>query len=388
MRFVYATSYLARSNRISLYRPELPLRTGYLEPIDGLTIPGCLRDGCPDSWGRRVIEHKLRVAENSLSEAEYMLASGTNRFGANDFQESSSTYVPREDGATLDELHEAARLLDEGKPLSPSMEAALVDGTTIGGARPKVLVTDESGVQWIAKLSASSDRVFSVINAEATATELARRAGIDTSETQLTTSLGRDVLLVRRFDRGPNGARHHAVSALTMAAENEYAARYVTYPDIVRVLKDHSRDAASVGPAIFERIAFNIAIGNSDDHARNHAALWDGETLTLSPAFDLTPNNRTGRTAAQAMSFDSDGTVRQSSLAALLSCAHEYDLTVPQARQTIDRLVESIRDNWREAVDIGRLTEVDEEHLTGRQFLNPGIFDDYSPSIPTLPRSN
>src|SRR6478735_2656495 len=53
--FNYGRSYLARGNAISLYEPELPLRSGVLPLLNGLSMPSCLRDAAPDAWGRRVI---------------------------------------------------------------------------------------------------------------------------------------------------------------------------------------------------------------------------------------------------------------------------------------------------------------------------------------------
>jgi serine/threonine-protein kinase HipA len=377
IRFFYANSYLERADAISLYAPELPLTTGYQDPPVGLTLAGCLRDATPDAWGRRVIEARLRAAENSLPEETYMLQSGTNRFGALDFQARSDVYRPDVDRATLDELHEAAQRLIDGRPLSREMEEALAHGTTIGGAWPKVLVEGSDGVQWIAKLSAASDTVFSVINAEAAAMELARAAGIDTAHTEVTRSLGRDVLLVRRFDRTGAGSRCHVVSGLTMAGEDELGARYVTYPSILDVLRERGSAPALVGRELFDRIAFNIAVGNSDDHARNHAAFWDGDQLTLTPAYDLAPGSRHGETATQAMAFDYDGKVRASTFAALLSQASVYGLSQRAARERIGRLVESVRAGWQDAADQARLRQADREHLWGRQILNPAAFFDF-----------
>lgn len=58
--FVYALRYRTRTDAISLFAPELPLRPGIQEPRDGLTIAGALRDGSPDRWGRGVIERPTR----------------------------------------------------------------------------------------------------------------------------------------------------------------------------------------------------------------------------------------------------------------------------------------------------------------------------------------
>ena len=95
---------------------------------------------------------------------------------------------------TVDELHSGADALVEGCPLTDELGPALVWGTSIGGARPKALV-DIEGVRHIAKFSSRSDP-YPVVNAEALAFELARRVGIDTMASFLTTSLGRDVLII------------------------------------------------------------------------------------------------------------------------------------------------------------------------------------------------
>lgn len=229
--------------------------------------------------------------------------------------------------------------------------------------------THGHGVQWIAKLSASSD-VLPVVNAEATSLLLARAAGLRVPESRVMRSLDRDVLLVRRFDRGGLGRRRHVVSGLTMAGEDELAARYVTYPDILDVLRARSAKPDQVGNELFKRIVFNIAISNSDDHARNHAAFWDGEHLDLTPAYDLAPGNRTGDSATQAMAIDRHGN-RTSTFGTCISAAGVYGLTKTQARQVVDRIVTAIHDAWNDACEGGRLSALDRERLWGRQILNP-----------------
>lgn len=163
------------------------------------------------------------------------------------------------------------------------------------------------------------------------------------------------------------------VSGLTMAKSNELAARYVTYPDILDVLREHGTSPAAIGSTLFNRIAFNMAISNSDDHARNHAAFWDGHRLSLTPAFDLAPGNRTGHTATQAMAFDRSGT-RTSNFGALIKAAHVYGLTGNQARTIIDTMVAGIRAHWPEAIEHAELTRTQGAQLFGQQILNPGLF--------------
>ena len=71
--FTYARSYLDNDSAISLYTPELPLRRGAQEPLNGLTVAACLQDATPDAWGERVIGNRLRSGDQELSIETYML---------------------------------------------------------------------------------------------------------------------------------------------------------------------------------------------------------------------------------------------------------------------------------------------------------------------------
>jgi serine/threonine-protein kinase HipA len=376
--FIYALRYRSRPDAISLFAPELPLRPGVQEPAGGLTIAGALRDGSPDRWGRGVIERRRGAAPNSLSEIDYMLCSSSNRFGALDFQVGRENYVPRDDSATLAELQEAAIILDEGGELSESLDAALMHGTSLGGARPKATLTASDGSEWLAKFASSDDRVFSAVNAEGTMLELARMAGMNVPESKIVSSLGKEVLLVRRFDRDGAGGRRHVASGLTMAQTDEMYARYVSYPQILDVLRLYAKDATQPWPELFRRIAMNIAISNNDDHARNHAAFWDGTHLELTPAYDLAPGQRSGDTFEQAMAFGrGDLGAKVSNFAALVRESETYGLSVAEGRDIIDQLVSTIRDHWDDAAEIARLSAADKQTLRERQILPRAAFFDY-----------
>jgi len=366
LAFAYARSYLDRADAISLYGPELPLRSGPIEPLPGLAMPSCLRDGSPDAWGRRVIATRMtgNPDDDSLTEVDLMLLSGSNRIGANDFQARPDAYVARSDTAPVADLLDAAERLDAGERLPAEIAAALVHGTSVGGARPKILLRD-NGVEFLAKLSSSTDR-YPVVKAEAAAMALARMAGIDAAETSLRRISGRDALLVRRFDR-VEGARRHVVSGLTLLGLEEMAGRYATYPDLVAVLTEGGDDAAA---KVFERIAAYIALGNFDDHARNHAAFWDGRGLTLTPAYDICPPPRSGETAYQAMAYGLDGQ-RAAELPALVRAAPAYGLTIADARSRVDRIVDAVESGWADAADEAKLSAAERDRLWRRLILNP-----------------
>ena len=210
-RFTYGRSYLARDDAVAIYTPELPLRDGRIAPLRGLTMAGCLRDAGPDAWGQRVIlarrlGHLDASADtDTLTPLTYLLESGSDRIGALDFQASATEYQPRSaDHPTLADMQSAADRLTAGETLTPDLADALLHGTSIGGARPKVTLADDHGRPVIAKLSTQTD-TYPVVKFEAVAMGLAQRVGVTVARTRLTQSLGRDVLLVDRFDRPGGG---------------------------------------------------------------------------------------------------------------------------------------------------------------------------------------
>lgn len=371
--FAYATSYLDRADRMPL-APEVPLVEGWVPPADGLTLHGCLRDALPDAWGQQVLRTELPDAYLSGNEDHAdMLGSGTDRFGAIDFQASDQVYVPRTATATLDELHGAADLIEAGEALPRGLDTALLHGTSIGGARPKALLHDaDTGVSYIAKFSSTSDRGLPVVNAEAACLDLAHRVGITAARHRLINSLGKDVLLVERFDRDSHGHRFHTVSALTVLGLDPLAGRYATYPDIYEALMNAGAPAQT-GLELFNRIVLNVAISNFDDHARNHAMFWSDGSLLLTPAYDPAPSHRSGDTAEQVLAINQDGN-RRSTFTTCINASGVYGLTRSQAADSVDRIVTIIREQWNHVADQARLTSVERSNLFGRQILNPAAF--------------
>ena len=381
--FNYGRSYLARPDAIPLYLPELPLRPGAIAPLGGLTIAGCINDAGPDAWGQRVVmQHLLGSGVRQEDTAvfgplTYLLRSGSNRIGALDFQDHADVYVSREETtATLSELMEAADAVSEGRALPPALDLALLHGSSVGGARPKALVKDD-GRDLIAKFSSSTDP-YAIVKGEFAAMTLAARAGLKTSSVELWQVMGRDVLLVERFDRVSGTKRRRAlVSALTILGLDEMMARYASYADLAQIVRERFLDARATLHELFARIVFNILTGNSDDHARNHAAFWDGESLALAPAYDICPQLRAGGETSQAMTIGDDG-YRMSRLAGCLERASTYMLTHNEARELIDHQVDVIEHEWLDVCDLARMTEVDRSLFWRRQFLNPYAFEGYS----------
>ena len=376
--FTYGQSYFAREDAIALYEPELPLRRGEISPLVG-DVAGAIADAAPDSWGRRVILNRM-VGRDVLDTTDlnlltYLLESGSDRIGALDFQASSSNYFSRHAGtASLEETMQSAQRVEEGIPLSPALDQALLHGSSIGGARPKALLSDGAR-RLIAKFSSKPD-TYSVVKAEFVVMELARRAGLNVATVALTDALGKDVLLIDRFDRPPGGGRRAMVSALTILGLDEVGARYASYAELARIVRARFTDPLPTLRELFSRITFNILSGNNDDHARNHAAFWDGTMLTLTPAYDICPQPRAGSETAQLMAIGEDG-YRMSQLAGCVARASTYLLSEPDAREIIDHQIDVIETDWADVCDQAALTEVDRAWFWQRQFLNPYATDGY-----------
>ena len=239
-RFVYGRSYLERPNAVALDPVELKLapRTYATASMGG--VFGALRDASPDYWGRRVIQRHLGIAQPS--EMGYLLYSPDDRAGALGFGLNQIPPAPKRtfnrtlDLAAVQAIADAI-VADEDQPAAAYAGAAdadhdqgerlMVIGTSMGGARPKAVVEDDDGL-WIAKFNRPDD-AWDNARVEHAMLTLARACGLMTAESRVVEVAGRDVLLVKRFDRERTDAgyrRARMVSALTLLrAEDTYQAR-------------------------------------------------------------------------------------------------------------------------------------------------------------------
>jgi serine/threonine-protein kinase HipA len=387
IHFNYGKSYLDRKDAIAIYAPELPLEAGDIPPAPGLSMPGCIRDASPDAWGRRVlINRKLGLKGKDadleeLSEMAYLLESGSDRVGALDFQLSATKYTPRiSDQTSLVELIQSAERVEQGLPLQPDLDKALLHGSSLGGARPKALISSDDR-KFIAKFSKSTD-LYNVVKAEFIAMRLANLVGLNVANVKLTGALGKDVLLIERFDREKTAQgwlRKPVVSALTLFGLDEMMVAYTSYQDLAEIIRHRLTAPAETLRELYERIVFNILCGNTDDHARNHAAFWDGRNLTLTPAYDICPQPRTGNEATQAMFIY--GNDKMSQMTTCLAAAPTFKLDAETAKAVIVHQVQTIQTHWASACDEAGLTQTDRGFLWHRQFLNPFAFYGAPPEI-------
>ncbi|HTO00687.1 MAG TPA: type II toxin-antitoxin system HipA family toxin [Microthrixaceae bacterium] len=368
--FTYARSYRDRADAIALYEPELPLEEGAQFAASGDRLPLCIDDSMPDSWGRRLVNHRLGEPNSELSELTYLLESNQDRIGALEFHRSPDDISRAATGnPSLTELAAAAERIDQGLPIDEQLNAALVHGTSIGGARPKSLLDGAPG-SLIAKFSSSTD-TYPVVQGEFVAMKLASLTGLDVAGVELARANGRYTLLVERFDRDSAGHRRHLVSALTILKLTAFPeGRYATYIDLADQIRAQFVNSDSALRELFARISFNILCGNTDDHGRNHAAFVGPGGLEFTPAYDICPQARSGNTAQQAMAFG-PLEVRESRVGLLIEAAHIYRLDRTVATEIVEEQRSTISDHWDDVCDQAELTAVQRDAFMSSQFLNP-----------------
>lgn len=297
-RFVYGKSYLERPEAVSIDPVELKLAKRTYETTALKGVFGALRDSGPDYWGRRIIEKHVGKAQ--LGELDYLLQSPDDRAGALGFGLNQTPPAPRREfneTLALDKLQALAdAIIADEEPYegagADQVQDLMLIGTSMGGARPKAVVEDEEGL-WIAKFNTAQDR-WNSARVERAMLILARNCGLQSSESKVVTVAGRDVLLVKRFDRDKTEDgyfRSRMISGLTlMKAEDTHHDRdkwsYVLLAEeLRRVCAEPKKDAQE----LFRRMCFNALISNTDDHPRNHAIIARESDWRLSPAYDLTP---------------------------------------------------------------------------------------------------
>ena len=379
-RFVYGRSYLERSNAVALDPVELKLspRTYLTAALDG--VFGALRDASPDYWGRRVIQRHLRKAQPG--ELEYLLYSPDDRAGALGFGHNQIPPAPKRSfNQTLDLAHMQsiadAIVANEELPAdvaNEQVENLILIGTSMGGARPKAVVEDDDGL-WIAKFNRPDDP-WNNARVEHAMLTLARACGLSTAESRLKSIAGRDVLLVKRFDRERTQAgylRSRMISALTLLRSDEaHESRgkwsYVVLAEEVRrVCADPEQNAAE----LFRRMCFNALISNIDDHPRNHALIAKQADWKLSPAYDLTPAvpvsiNR------RDLAMECGNAGRFANADNLLSQSARFLLDPGQATSIIDLMEEQVRGTWYTTACAAGVSERDCEAIA-RAFAYPGF---------------
>ena len=389
-RFVYGRSYLERPNAVALDPIELKLGPRTYSTVVLRGVFGALRDASPDYWGRRLIQRHLDNAQPT--EMDYLLHSPDDRAGALGFGLNATPPAPRRAFNRTLELSRLQAIADaivtDEEPVAGShnkvddhdqVEKLLMIGTSMGGARPKAVVEDDEGL-WIAKFNRTDD-AWNNARVEHAMLVLARTCGMLTAESRVVQAAGRDVLLVKRFDRERTEQgyqRARMVSAMTLLrADEAYELRekwsYVLLAEELRRVCADPRHNAS---ELFRRMCFNALISNTDDHPRNHAVIARETDWALSPAYDLTPSTPVS-IERRDLAMECGDAGRIANATNLLSQHARFLLDPDEARAIVSTMERQVRGLWYPTARAVGVTERDCDRIAGA-FAYPGFSSEYA----------
>jgi serine/threonine-protein kinase HipA len=263
-------------------------------------------------------------------------------------------------------------MIESGSGELGQQQAALISiGGSLGGAKPKAVVAIGSE-EWVVKFFNGEPWDQPLI--EHACMTMALKSKIHAAQTQVLKMKADNAIAVKRFDRIA-GQRIHSISASTLirAATPQGQTPQYGYPHLARRLRavaninrldEHLED-------LFRRMVFNILIGNTDDHEKNHALTYEIQggvpVVNLSKAYDIVTTG-SGSTVHEFMIADD---VVDPDLEAAISVHYDFGLDERRARMIVREIV-LVVDQWKlhfgglgvTHADIERLEEfIDSEHL-------------------------
>ena len=332
-------------------------------------IFGCFSDALPDRWGRTLLLRREQIAAAEEKRPIRRLSSFDFLTGIDDFsrmggfrfkEDLDGEFINVSESLKIPPLTDIRELIAASAEVEKSEESNILPdkkwiaqlvqpGTSLGGARPKANVTDTDKTLYVAKFPSRKDDYDAGLW-EHFSHLLAKKAGIDAATTKvLATGEKYHTLLSERFDRTQEGKRIHFASAMTLLGleDGDNATNGHGYLDIVDFILQNCTDVERNLQELYRRVAFNICIGNSDDHFRNHGFLLTAKGWTLSPAYDMNPTLN----EYQSLLISADS--NKADLNILLNACEDYMLNRKTAEEIISEVIEAVK-GWRElAIHLG-----------------------------------
>jgi serine/threonine-protein kinase HipA len=294
VEFAYHNDYLTQINH-SIDPSALSLNSDAYKLDCDKSIPGFIDDILPDSWGKKVLSRIHNIPYPSTSDLLKVMEYST--VGALHFASEDSSDISFGLGCSITDLLELqliAKKIDLGTITDKEIEqyklAMFARGSSIGGARPKVLVYDDHKA-YIAKFAKEDDK-FDYATVEHACLKLMEMASLSVAQTFIQAVADENVLLVERFDVTPQKGRYHQITAnaLLKSPENQTDPYTASYNDIVKLISLHSCRPLEDKQQLFGQMLFNQALNNTDDHLRNFSFTCKQDGWQLSPAYDVVPS--------------------------------------------------------------------------------------------------
>jgi serine/threonine-protein kinase HipA len=355
--FEFNTEWLQKHPSIKL-SADLENFPGIQYTKPGKEIFSCFSDALPDRWGRTLLNKRefIQAQEEKrpikrLTSFDYLMGiddfsrMGGFRFKLNPDEDfiNNSTVLKIPPLTKIFELFDASKQIElsEIEHTIPEMKwlnQLLHPGTSLGGARPKASVVDSNQNLNIAKFPSINDE-YDVGLWEFLSNQMAKIAGINIPESKVIKNDNRfHSFISKRFDRLSPNTRVQFASALSLLGleDGDNASSGKGYIDIVDFILQSCTDSKSNIEELYRRVAFNICIGNSDDHFRNHGFLLTPKGWTLSPVYDLNP------TLNDFQTLLINSKTNEADLGILLDSYQEYMINRSTAENIIKKVVDSV----------------------------------------------
>ena len=311
--FQYNPQFL-ESNQFKKIFPYVIRRTSNVQvysEFEGETfrgLPPMIADSLPDFFGNIVFKEWLEATQkemNSISPLEQLTYVGKRGMGALEFAPAKE--IKSNQSIDVEEITEVVKkVLDlktstEEKGLS---DMALLNifkiGTSAGGARPKILVsenkltgklipgdleTSEEYNHFLIKLSVDEDQGYSKEKIEFIYYQIATSIGIEMMPSKL---IDDKHFATLRFDR-QKGQKQHILTASGMTGWDFKKPENSSYENLFKLALDLKLSHKNI-QQLYKRMVFNFIFSNIDDHLKNFSFIYDLEKdrWNLSPAYDLT----------------------------------------------------------------------------------------------------
>lgn len=364
--FAYSPEWLASRDAFAL-DPRLELYGGEQFAVEGAPTFGVFLDSAPDRWGRVLLDRREALAARDERRAVRALTDWDYLLGVHDECRLGALRFRRDDGSpfldhqalaappitSLPELEAVSLALQrEGAEELPAyrqwIATLLAPGTSLGGSRPKANFRDPDGSLWIAKFPSADDRL-DVGAWEYLLHEFAAAGRIEVPAYRLVQFNHRyRTFCSKRFDRTLQGRRLF-VSAMTLLERRDGESG--SYLEIADFIQNHGARGAVEADLeqLLRRVLFNVLVGNTDDHLRNHGFIRETTGWRLAPAFDLNPNPSKRQ---HALRFDEASD--EPDIDAVLSTAELYRVHARTAQRILDELLAVTR-SWRKRARAARL---------------------------------
>jgi serine/threonine-protein kinase HipA len=292
--FRYDDRWLEHDCRFALDPFHLPLSMQTFYSRSKHRTFSALMDSAPDRWGVKLLTAKAGRGPKTPIELLLKAGGGAGCLAFSGSRERCFPYArPRYTQREVNQAILASQRIDADE-IDPDLIKLVKNGSSMGGARPKLTIIGPDNHEWILKFNRTSDRL-DIEGLEAASLLMAQAAGIEVPTFEwVSDGVGGTRLAIKRFDR--DGLQfHHFVSAATLlyslgqrnaVMDAEGVHSYMGLAESMMRISDEPFEDMS---QLALRMLFNSAISNTDDHLKNHGALLIDRKWRLAPAYDVLP---------------------------------------------------------------------------------------------------